>query len=254
MIEVIPAILEKDFKEIKHKLGILRGQVKTVQLDIEDGVFVKNTTWPYSAEASQGAAPLDDNFLKIINEEEGMPNFQDFDFEIDLMVSDSVENFDLYSKLGAKKIIFHIEALGRSPSGHSQTGEPTGEAIRSVEEFREFLEGLDLYVRDDIKIGVAINPGTALEQIFPVIPHIDFVQVMGIAEIGFQHGTFDERAISHIRTLREKFSDLVISVDGGVNLDTAPLLVTAGAERLVIGSAIWKSDDIINTIKKFQEL
>ena len=249
MAEIIPAILEKDFKEIKHKLGILRGQVKTVQLDIEDGVFVSNRTWPF---ASGGIK--DPDFKKIINEEEGMPNFQDFDFEIDLMVSDAVENFDLYAKLGAKKIIFHIEALGRSPSGHSQTGEPTGEAVRAVEEFREFLEGLDLYVRDDIKIGVAINPGTALEQIFPVIPHIDFVQVMGIAEIGFQHGTFDERAISHIRTLREKFSDLVISVDGGVNLDTAPLLVTAGAERLVIGSAIWKSDDIINTIKKFQEL
>ena len=237
MAEIIPAILEKDFKEIKHKLGILRGLVKTVQLDIEDGIFVKNTTWPFLPRVQlRGDATLDENFRRIINEEEGMPNFQDFDFEIDLMVSDAVENFDLYAKLGAKKIIFHIEA------------------VEAVEEFRDFLEGLDLYVRDDIKIGVAINPGTALEQIFSVIPHIDFVQVMGIAEIGFQHGTFDERAISHIRTLREKFSDLVISVDGGVNLDTAPLLVTAGAERLVIGSAIWKSDDIINTIKKFQEL
>ena len=231
MIEIIPAILEKDFKEIKHKLGILRGQVKTVQLDIEDGVFVPNRTWPF---ASGGIK--DPDFKKIINEEEGMPNFQDFDFEIDLMVSDAMENFDLYAKLGAKKIIFHIEAIG------------------NAEEFRDFLEGLDLYVRDDIKIGVAINPSTNVEQIFPIIPHIDFMQVMGIAEIGFQHGTFDERAISHVRTLREKFSDLVVSVDGGVNFDTAPLLIAAGAERLIIGSAIWKSDDIINTIKKFQEL
>ena len=231
MAEIIPAILEKDFKEIKHKLGILRGLVKTVQLDIEDGVFVSNRTWPF---ASGGIK--DPDFKKIINEEEGMPNFQDFDFEIDLMVSDAVENFDLYAKLGAKKIIFHIEA------------------VEAVEEFRDFLEGLDLYVRDDIKIGVAINPSTNIEQIFPVIPHTDFVQVMGIAEIGFQHGNFDERTTSHVRALREKFSDLVISVDGGVNLDTAPLLIAAGAERLVIGSAIWKSDDIINTIKKFQEL
>ena len=228
MAEIIPAILEKDFKEIKHKLGILRGLVKTVQLDIEDGVFVSNRTWPF---ASGGIK--DPDFKKIINEEEGMPNFQDFDFEIDLMVSDAVENFDLYAKLGAKKIIFHIEA------------------VEAVEEFRDFLEGLDLYVRDDIKIGVAINPSTNIEQIFPVIPHTDFVQVMGIAEIGFQHGNFDERTTSHVRALREKFSDLVISVDGGVNLDTAPLLIAAGAERLVIGSAIWKSDDIIKTIKKF---
>ena len=92
-----------------------------MQLDIEDGVFVPNRTWPF---ASGGIK--DPDFKKIINEEEGMPNFQDFDFEIDLMVSDAVENFDLYAKLGAKKIIFHIEA------------------VEAVEEFRDFLEGLDL--------------------------------------------------------------------------------------------------------------
>jgi len=226
MAEIIPAILEKDFREIRRKLGILRGLCRTVQIDLCDGIFVKNKTW-FSD---------DPDFIKIVNDEEAMPNYEDFNFEIDLMVADAVPNFDLYTKLGARRVIFHLEAVG------------------DTQEFTEFLEGIDPYDRDEIQIGVAINPGTPIEKIFPVVPNSDFVQVMGIAEIGVQQGTFDERALSHLRALREKFPGLEISVDGGVNLENAPSLLAAGAKKLVVGSAIWKSNDIIDTIKTFQKL
>jgi ribulose-phosphate 3-epimerase len=237
MAEIIPAILEKDFKEIKRKLGVLRGLVKSVQLDIEDGVFVKNTTWPFLPRAQSGGdARLDDNFLKIINEEEGMPHWQDFDFEIDLMVTDAVENFDLYTKLGAKKIIFHIEA------------------VSTVEEFRNFLEGIDLYTKDDLEVGLALNPRTPTEKIFPLVSLIDFVQFMGNDKIGHKGISLDERVYGKIEEWREKFPDIPVAVDIGVNADTAPRLILAGAEKLVIGSAIFESSDIIKTIKKFQNL
>ena len=229
-MEIIPAILPKNYEDLKNKIALVRGLVPVAQVDICDGVFVKNVTWPFVGSS------FDEHFQKILREEEGMPFWEDVDFELDLMVADAVNNFDIYTKLGPRRIIFHLEAVG------------------DLEEFRHFLEGVDMFVRDSIQMGVAINPATSLEQIFPLISHIDFVQCMGIDQIGFQGENFDEKVLEHIKNLKEKFPEVVISVDGGVNLETAPALVSAGASRLVIGSAIFNADDIIGTIERFKNL
>ena len=79
-----------------------------------------------------------------MNEEEGLPFWADFDFELDLMVADASENFDLYMKLGAKRMIFHLGAQ------------------KDPEEFEHFLEGLDMYIRDNVEIGLAFKPSDDL--------------------------------------------------------------------------------------------
>ena len=155
---------------------------------------------------------------------------------LDLMVTNSVENFDIYTKLGPKRVIFHLEAVGE------------------IEDFKDFLEGIDMYTRDAIEIGVAISPDINTEDVFPLLHFIDFVQVMGILHEGVQGEEFDDRCIDHIKTLKEKFPDTIISVDGSVNFDTAPALIDAGADRLVIGSAIFNTDDIIGTVERFEDL
>lgn len=231
MIEIVPAILPKNYEDLKNKIALVRGIVPLVQVDICDGIFVLSLTWPFSTGGAE-----DYNFQRILREEEGMPFWEDVDFELDLMVADAVENFDVYTKLGPKKIIFHLEAVG------------------NLSEFRDFLHGIDIYIRDSIQIGIAINPPTPLDKIFPLISHIDFVQCMGIDKVGFQGQDFDKKVLKYIKTLREKFPDLVISVDGGVNFDTAPSLIEAGATRLVIGSAIFNTDDIIGTLEEFKNL
>ena len=231
MTEIIPAVLPKNYEDMKNKIALVRGHVPLVQIDLCDGVFVPSQTWPFS---TGGAS--DYHLEQILNEETGMPFWEDIDFELDLMVADAVENFDIYAKLGPKRMIFHIEAVG------------------NLEDFKDFLEGIDPYVRDIMQIGVAINPTTPLQNIFPLIPHIDFVQCMGIAKIGYQGQPFDERVLEYIKTLKEKFPELVISVDGSVTLETGPALVEAGAERLVAGSAIFKTDDIIGTVEMFRNL
>ena len=239
MIEIIPAILPKNYEDLKNKISLVKGVVDLVQIDICDGMYVKPLTWPFLAremEANVSEAELDYNFRKILNEEEGLPFWEEVDFELDLMVEDAVENFDIYTKLGPKRIIFHIGAIG------------------VLEDFQHFLEGMDPYVRDTMKIGVAISPSKSVEQIFPLINYIDFVQVMGIDHEGAQGEEFDSKCIEHIKTLREKFPDLVISVDGGIDLETAPALIRAGASRLTIGSAIWSTDDVIGTIESFRNL
>ena len=233
-VEIIPAILPKNYEDMKNKIALVRGLVPLVQIDICDGSFVKNTTWPFSTGGNE-----DYNLQKILREEEGMPFWEDIDFELDLMVSDAVENFDIYTKLGPKRLIFHIEAQ---------------EIEGNLEDFKDFLEGIDVYIRDSIEIGVAINTTTDISKIFPIVNSVDFVQCMGIGQIGFQGQDFDERVLEQIKKLKEKFADLIISVDGGVTLNTAPALVSAGASRLVAGSAIFNTDDIIERIEEFRNL
>ncbi len=242
-MEIIPAILPKNYEDLKNKISLVRGFSPFVQIDICDGVFVKSTTWPFFAKATEGEPflenDLEQHFRRILNEEEGLPFWEDIEFELDLMVHDAVENFDIYTKLGPKRIIFHIEAE---------------EIQRDLEEFKNFLEGIDSYTRDVLEIGIALNQDTEVETIFPLVNSVDFVQVMGIAKIGFQGEDFNEKCLEQIKTLRDKFSDLVISVDGGVNLETAPALKSAGASRLVVGSAIFNTDDIINAIEDFRQI
>ncbi len=94
-----------------------------------------------------------------------------------------------------------------------------------------------------------------IDKIFPLVPFVDFVQVMGIEHVGFQGQDFDDRCITHIKELREKFfDDIAISVDGAVDFETAPRLINAGADKLVIGSAIFNTSDIISTIEEFKNL
>ena len=246
MVEIIPAILPKNYEDLKNKIALFRGYVPIVQIDICDGVFVKNLSWPFMAGKRSGLgnlkrpdleeAFLDLHFRKILNEEEGMPFWEDIDFELDLMVADAVENFDLYAKLGGKRIVFHADSVG------------------DLEDFKNFLQGMDEYTREAMEIGIAVNTNADLHKILPLVNNVDFVQYMGIEKVGFQGQEFSLKTIENVKALKARFPDLVISVDGGVNFETAPALLGAGASRLIIGSAILNSTDIIGTIEEFKNI
>src|SRR3989338_9695340 len=172
MNEIVPAIEEKNFSEIKNKLTALQGQARCVHIDLCDGVFVPSLSWPF---ASGGIDDFD--FHKIMNEEEGMPFWDEFDFEFDLMVADASENFDLYMKLGTKRMIFHLGAQ------------------KDIEAFEHFLEGLDIYIRDMIEIGLAFNPSDDLSVVSKLSHKVDFLHCMGSDKIGFQGEAFSDKAL-----------------------------------------------------------
>ncbi len=228
-MEIIPAIMPKNYEDLKNKIALVRDFVSMIQIDICDGNYVSTITWPFADGSEQ-------TLNSILNEQEGMPFWENVDFEFDLMVAGAMADFDMYLKLGAKRIVFHIAA------------------ISDKESFLQFLEGIDIYVKDSIQIGIAIETTTPIESIVRLIPEVNFVQCMGIERAGRQGQPFDERVLSQIKSLREKFPELTISVDGGVNLETAESLITAGADRLIIGSAILTSDDIGETIRAFKRL
>jgi ribulose-phosphate 3-epimerase len=228
MTEVIPAILAKDINDLRQKIANVVNISHIVQIDMCDGKFVQSTSWPMSRGDMESTA-------LILGEEEGMPYWEHLDFEFDLMVKNAIKQFDFFVRLGAKRIIFHLEA-------------------EDEKELKGFIDSIDPYTRENLEIGIAINTTTEIEKLFPFINSIDFVQCMGIENIGFQGEAFDERVLGQIKGLKKEYSDLIISVDGCVNEETAPKLVEAGANRLVAGSVLMRSFDVLETIKELENL
>jgi len=160
MTEITPAILVNNIYELNEKLAKFVNITNTVQIDICDGKFVQSISWPMQ----QGDKP---SIERVLEEEEGLPFWESLDFEFDLMVINAHKQFDFFARLGAKRIIFHIEA-------------------ETEKDFKEFLESMDPYFKDNIQIGIAINTTTSIDKLAPFINHVDFVQCMGIEHIGFQ--------------------------------------------------------------------
>ena len=233
MAEIIPTILEKDFREIKNKLTFLRGRAKCAHIDIQDGIFTEQPTWPF---ASGGFDDAD--FRKIMNEEDGLPFWEELDFELDLMVMDAAENFDLYMKLGPKRMIFHLGAQ------------------KDIKEFEDFLEGMDMYIRDNVELGLAFKPSEDLSVVSKLSHKVDFLHCMGSDKVGFQGEgvVFIDKALENIKFLKKNLPGVVISVDIGVNLQNAETILAAGADRLCVGSAIWKNEDPIGALETLQSL
>lgn len=222
MVEIIPAIMPKSYRDLTEKFALFAGVVPLIQLDIMDGKFVKARTWPY------GSADLE--FTRIISEEEGMPEWETLGFEADLMIENPEKFVTKWVMAGAKRIVIHIE---------------------SMKNFDAIRDAIPSFF---IELGLAINPGTSLSILLPYLDRIDFVQCMGIAKIGFQGELFDERVLENIKAIRKLKPELPISVDGAVNLETAKRLVDAGATRLVSGSAILRSADVSNAVEELQNL
>ncbi len=225
MIEIIPAVMPKNYEDLVEKMGLFAGVVPLIQLDIMDNKFVKARTWPYNPGDSQF-----DRFAKIIAEEEGMPEWEALDFEVDLMIHNPEAEVSKWVTAGAQRIIVHIEGVSDF------------EAIRKA-----VPEGI-------IELGLAINTTTPLSALDPYLNRIDFVQCMGIAKIGFQGEAFDERVLEHVRALRALRPEMPISIDGAVSFETAKRLVEAGATRLVSGSAILKSADVSSAVEMMRDL
>lgn len=228
-MDIIPAIMPESLEDMRMKMAQVIDVVKIVQLDIMDGRFVRETTFPFFERDT-----LDMEY--ILSQDEALPYWERLDVELDLMVEGAHNNFDMFVALGPKRIIFHLEAEG------------------DLNEFMEFLEGIDMYTRENIEIGIASNNDTSVEALFSFVPLVSFVQCMGIANIGYQGEPFDERVIERIKILRQKFPGLVISVDGAVNTHTISALKDAGADRFVVGSAVFEGGDPQEAIEDLESM
>src|SRR5581483_9863940 len=224
MAEIIPAIMPESYEDLREKLAQVSTTVPVVQIDVMDGRVVSSKSWPYNLHA-------DPDFEKVLHEEEGLPFWDRLDFEIDLMVDNPEHEASKWITAGASRVAVHLESVKG--------------------DLREVLEDLK---NDGVEVGLGLDLETPIEEALSFLDYVDFVQLMGIAQIGYQGQPFDERVVERVRELKERSPSTVISVDGGVNSESAPALIAAGADRLVIGSAIFESGDIEGAITDFQNL
>ncbi len=234
MIEIIPAILPKDLEDLRDKMAQVSGLAPLVQIDICDGKFVPSKTWPYV----KGGM---DEFAMIITEDEGFPFWDSLDLEIDLMVRNPEEIVHNWVKAGAKRIVLHLES---APN-----------ILEIIEKLRAEY-GTAKEESFGLEIGVALDIRTPNEEVYEILDMIDdegdsiidFVQFMGIDNVGFQGQEFDDLVLEKISDLRNLYPNIPISVDGGVGFDNAADLISAGATKLISGSAIFESGDIAEAI------
>jgi ribulose-phosphate 3-epimerase len=204
MNSIIPAIIPKSFAHLQESLSIVRPFTREVQVDVVDGKFVPFTSWPYLKDGA-----IED--LQLFT-----PTFT---IEVDLMLENPEEVIPTYARVGVKKIVVH------------------GESTKMLE--RIFIQKREL----GFSLGLSINNDSPLSMIEEHRNEIDYVQLMGIAKIGSQGQPFDTRVLERVRTLREKYPELTISIDGSVNAETLVQLKDAGANRFVSGSAIFGEDN-----------
>jgi ribulose-phosphate 3-epimerase len=111
-----------------------------------------------------------------------------------------------------------------------------------------------LDLRHYLEIGLGVEFHIPISEIRGNINKVDFIQLMAIAKIGKQGNKFESGIFGRIKEVKEKFPEAIISIDGGVNLDNADDLFSAGADRLVVGSAILRSEQPIETFEKFLDI
>ena len=147
--------------------------------------------------------------------------------DVHLMITDPVDFIDDFYDAGAEIISVHVEA--NNPR----------EALAKINE-------------KNIKSGIAFNPSTPKEKIIPYLDIADMILVMSV-EPGYCGQSFHENAIHSVKYFKTNYPNKIIEVDGGVSTQNSAILSKNGADILVAGSAIFKSNDPIQTIAEMKK-
>ncbi len=232
MVEIIPAILPEDFSDLEEKLSLVVGHAPMVHIDVTNSTLTPKSNWPYDGDQT--------DFLKIVNEVEGFPFWEETSFEVHLMVKNPKEIIEDWILAGAERIIIHFESFDDD------------ELSRTLSILKNRFSKNNSHL--GVEVGLAVNIETQMEKIYPHVLEADFIHLMSIEKIGEQGHPFDQKIFDRIKELKEKFPETIVSVDGGINLENASELIEAGANRLIIGSAIFTSGDPEEALLDFQEL
>ncbi|GAB2766505.1 ribulose-phosphate 3-epimerase [Salinimicrobium soli] len=212
---IAPSVLAADFGNLQRDIEMINNSdADWFHIDIMDGVFVPNISY---------GMPVLQAIAKHANKT----------LDVHLMIVDPDRYIKTFADLGSNILTVHYEACTHLHR--------TLQAIKA--------EGM--------KAGVAINPHTSVELLTDVIKDIDLVLVMSVNP-GFGGQSFIENTYKKVKRLKEIIKEngasTMIEVDGGVTNKNAAALVEAGADALVAGSFVFKSEDPKRTIKELKSL
>jgi ribulose-phosphate 3-epimerase len=210
MAEIAPSILAADFANLQRDVELLNASTAGyIHVDIMDGMFVPNISF---------GLPV----CEAIHRHAQKP------LDVHLMIEQPDRYLEAFRNAGAATLTVHYEAC---PHLH-----------RTIQHIKE-LGALP---------GVALNPHTPVEVLSEILGDVSLVLIMSVNP-GFGGQKFIEntyKKIAKLNDLREKFGyTFKIEVDGGVNLNNAPVLVREGVDILVAGSFVFSSADPIKTIE-----
>ena len=198
---IVPAILVKTKKKLEEQLKALPSSIKMVHIDIMDKTFVKNST-----------VQAGDFKKSKIN------------YEMHLMVRNPIYFVEAFKEIGAKTIIFHLEAC---------------------KDKKEALSAIALIKKKKMKVGIALNPSTKIFKLKPYLSKLDLVLLMTVHP-GRQGQKFMPSVMKKVEEVR-KISKVVIECDGGINMNT--ISKCKGVKQLVVGSGIFKNSGVKQSIK-----
>ena len=212
-IKISPSILSADLSKLGSEIQNLeKAKADLIHIDVMDGHFVPNIT----------IGP------EVINK---LRKYTSLPFDVHLMIS-PVHNFiKNFADAGADIITIHPEATNDLESS---------------------IKKIKLYNK---KVGISLNPETSLDKLNNVLDKIDLVLIMSVNP-GFGGQKFIENTLNKIKKLRLKIDQLKlkveIEVDGGINFENSKSIIKAGADILVSGTTIFKSNE--GNIKKNIEI
>ena len=212
--KIAPSILSADFTRLEDEIAAVQAAgADMIHVDVMDGHFVPNLT----------VGPL---IVRAVRKVTRLP------LDVHLMITNPDRYIPDFIKAGSDYLTVHVETC---PHLH-----------RTIESIRE----------NGVKAGVTLNPATPLSVVEPILPFIDLLLIMSVNP-GFGGQSFISQVLEKIKRARQMIDsvkpDIELEVDGGLKIENVGRVAAAGADIIVAGSAVFRSQDYKETLEKIRK-